>query len=61
MLTDPVSSAHDVTALEAARRLDIDLNRVYLLLRLGRLKGRKVDGEWRVCVRSVEERLQRRR
>jgi hypothetical protein len=53
-------SVNELTAIEAARRLGIDLNRVYLLLLLGRLDGHKVDGEWRVCGRAVEERLQRR-
>jgi excisionase family DNA binding protein len=53
-------SANELTAIEAARRLGIDLNRVYLLLRLGRLDGHKVDGEWRVRGQAVEERLQRR-
>jgi hypothetical protein len=53
-------SVNELTAIEAARRLGIDLNRVYLLLRLGRLDGHKVDGEWRVCGRAVEARLQRR-
>lgn len=50
----------ELSALEAARRLGIELNRVYMLLRLGRLAGRKVDGEWRVCKRAVEERLRKR-
>jgi len=53
-------SINELTAIEAARRLAIDLNRVYLLLRLGRLDGHKVDGEWRVSGQAVEERLQRR-
>jgi len=53
-------SANDLSALDAARRLGIDLNRVYVLLRLGRLDGRKVDGEWRVDDQSVEEHLRRR-
>jgi excisionase family DNA binding protein len=53
-------SVNELTAIEAARRLGIDLNRVYMLLRLGRLYGRKVDGEWRVPGQAVEERLQRR-
>jgi len=53
-------SVNELTAVEAARRLQIDLNRVYLLLRIGRLTGQKVDGEWRVSVASVEERLRTR-
>ncbi len=54
------TSADDMTALAAARRLGIDLNRLYVLLRLGRIDGQKIDREWRVPVRAVEERLQRR-
>ena len=50
----------ELSALDAARRLGIELNRVYVLLRLGRLDGRKIDGEWRVSGQAVEERLQRR-
>ena len=42
------------------RDLGIDLNRLYVLLRLGRLDGHKVNGEWRVCGRAVEERLRKR-
>lgn len=50
----------EVSALEAARRLGVQLNYLYGLLRLGRLSGRKELGEWRVGVRGIEERLQRR-
>ncbi len=53
-------SAGDLSAIDAARRLGIDLNRLYVLLRLGRLDGHKVNGEWRVCGRAVEERLRKR-
>jgi excisionase family DNA binding protein len=53
-------SVNELTAIEAARRLGIDLNRVYLLLRLGRLDGHKQDGEWRVSRDAVEERLRTR-
>lgn len=55
-----ISRDDELSALEAARQLQIDLNRLYVLLRLGRLAGRKVNGEWRVCARSVEERLRKR-
>jgi hypothetical protein len=53
-------SVVDLSAIDAARRLGIDLNRLYVLLRLGRLDGHKVNGEWRVCGRAVEERLRKR-
>ncbi len=55
-----ISRDEELSALEAARRLQIDLNRLYVLLRLGRVAGRKVNGEWRVCAHSVEERLRKR-
>jgi len=54
------TTVDDLTATETARRLQVELNRVYLLLRVGRLVGRKVDGTWRVDARSVEERLRKR-
>ena len=47
----------DLSAVEAARRLDIDLNRLYILLRLGRLAGHKVNGKWRVSISALEQRL----
>jgi hypothetical protein len=52
--------SEEISALDAARQLGIDLHRTYILLRLGRLIGRKVDGEWRVCSQSVADRLSRR-
>jgi predicted metalloprotease len=53
-------SVEDLSAIDAARRLGIDLNRLYVLLRLGRIDGHKVNGEWHVCGRAVEERLRKR-
>ena len=47
----------DLSAIDAARRLGIDLNRLYVLLRLGRIGGQKVNGEWRVQASAVEQRL----
>ena len=38
-------------------RLNVDLNRVYVLLRLGRVARRKIDGQWWVSSRAVEQRL----
>ena len=55
-----MSTSGELSAIAAARQLNIDINRLYALLRMGRLEGRKVDGEWRVCIRAVEERLQKR-
>ncbi len=53
--------ADEFSAVGAARQLELDLNYLYVLLRVGRLEGRKVDGVWRVPRRAVEERLRRRR
>jgi hypothetical protein len=50
--------ADDLSAIDAARRLGIDLNRLYVLLRLGRVGGHKINGEWRVPAHAVEQRLQ---
>jgi hypothetical protein len=60
MRTALAISNGELRAIDAARRLGIDLNRLYVLLRLGRLDGHKVNGEWRVCCSAVEERLRRR-
>jgi predicted site-specific integrase-resolvase len=61
MQTALVKSADELSALDAARRLNVDLNRLYNLLRLGRLAARKDErGEWRVSVSSVEDRLKMR-
>jgi hypothetical protein len=55
-----IADAPEMSAVEAARRLGVDLNRVYVLLRLGRVAGRKIDGQWRVSSLAVEERLRER-
>jgi hypothetical protein len=60
MFTNDLTAADELTAIDSARRLGIDLNRLYVLLRLGRLDGRKVNGEWRVRGDAVEERLRKR-
>lgn len=44
---------------EVARRLGIRINSVYLLLREGRLTGKKIDRQWRIDEASVQ--MQRRR
>jgi hypothetical protein len=43
----------ELTAIEAARALNVDLNYLYMQLRLGRLEGRKVADEWRIPERAV--------
>jgi hypothetical protein len=60
MFTNDSTAVDELTAIDSARRLGIDLNRLYVLLRLGRLDGRKVNGEWRVRGGAVEERLRKR-
>jgi excisionase family DNA binding protein len=60
MHTILAESNDELRAIDAARRLGIDLNRVYVLLRLGRLNGHKQGGEWRVSRDAVEERLRTR-
>ncbi len=50
-----------MSALDAARRLGINLNHVYVLLRVGRLEGYKVDGKWVVSGQSVMQRMHNRR
>ena len=60
MFTNDLTTGEELTAIDSARRLGIDLNRLYVLLRLGRLDGRKVNGEWRVRGDAVEDRLQKR-
>ena len=37
-----------ITALEAARLLRIDRDKVYQLLDRGQIPGRKVGGQWRI-------------
>jgi hypothetical protein len=47
----------DLTALEAAQELGIDLNRLYILLRLKRIEGRKDDqGNWRIPASAIAQR-----
>lgn len=43
----------------AARRLGVGLDFVYLLLRSGKLAGRKVGRQWLVSAEAVEERRKR--
>jgi excisionase family DNA binding protein len=49
----------ELTALEAARQLDVDVNYLYCQLRQGRIAGRKVGDEWRIPKTAVQERQQR--
>ena len=53
------NTEHELTAIEAARALSVDLNYLYMQLRLGRISGHKVADEWRIPESAVQERLRR--
>jgi hypothetical protein len=55
----PPTEVEEISAVEAARRLGIDLNRVYGLLRVGRLEGHKTNSKWYVSGVAVQKRLQK--
>lgn len=59
-MTQTTVSPEEHSALDAARQLNIDLNRLYMLLRLGRVAGRKVNGQWRIPASAIEDRLRER-
>jgi len=46
-----------VSAVQAAIDLQMELDYVYKLLRMHKLDGEKVDGEWRVSKKAIEERI----
>ena len=47
----------DLTALDAAQALGIDLNRLYVLLRLKRIAGYKdADNQWRIPQSAIAQR-----
>lgn len=49
----------ELTAVEAARRLNVGLDYLYSLLWTRKLAGRKENGSWRVPESAVVERLKR--
>lgn len=51
----------EITAIEAARRLNVGLDYLYSLLWTGKLSGRKTNGRWTVSVQAVEERARARK
>ena len=57
--TQPAIQPRTMPVEEAARRLGIRINSVYLLLREGRLTGRKINHIWMIDEASVA--AQRRR
>jgi excisionase family DNA binding protein len=44
-----------LSALETAQELGIRLGYLYTILREGKIRAHRVDGEWRVDRNSVEE------
>lgn len=46
----------EISATAAARQLGVGLDFVYVLLRSGKLRGRKVARQWRISAQCVEER-----
>jgi excisionase family DNA binding protein len=53
-----MKSDNKITAVEAARRLNIGLDYLYGLLWTGKLRGTKVNGRWNVSEQAVEQRAQ---
>lgn len=43
-----MKSDHEITAVEAARRLNVGLDYLYSLLWTGKLRGNKVNHRWAV-------------
>lgn len=52
-----MSIPNEVSATQAARMLGIRCDYITMLLRSGKLEGRKVDGQWVVPVAAIEQRL----
>jgi excisionase family DNA binding protein len=50
----------EISVAEAARKLRMALTYVYSLIWTGKLKGRKVNRQWRVSAEAVEARLKAR-
>jgi excisionase family DNA binding protein len=51
----------EITPREAARVLGIRLDSVYSLLWSGKLRGRIVQGKWRIPSAAVQERAEHKR
>ena len=52
-----MSDATELTARQAALRLNVSLAYVYHLLWAGKLPARRLDGRWRIPEDAVEVRL----
>ena len=48
-----------ISIVEAAKRLNVEVNYAYALARSGRLEATKSGGKWLVSTESVRERLER--
>ena len=48
-----------ISAIEAARRLNVSLNFLYDLARVGKLDARKEGRHWRIGTEAVRERQER--
>ena len=48
-----------ISIVEAARRLNVEVNYAYALARSGRLEARKSGHKWFVSAKAVQERLGR--
>jgi len=46
-----------MSAPEAAKALQVGMNRVYALLLSGRLPGKRVDGRWQIEAKDVRDRI----
>ena len=53
-MTESTKTAR-LSALEAAKELGIRLGYLYSVLREGKIKAQRIDGEWQVDRSSVEE------
>ena len=51
----------ELTAVEAARAAGIRLDVIYPMLRAGRLRARKVNGQWRVSASALAAHVSKRR
>jgi excisionase family DNA binding protein len=50
----------ELSAIEAARRLNVGLDYLYSLLWAGKLQGRKVGKRWQISAVEIEARLKKR-
>jgi len=51
-------SSKEISVSETARRLDVGIGHIYVLIWSGKLAARKIDGRWMVSEESVHARLE---